>query len=309
MPALVLGSRGSRLALWQTNMVRDAVVAAHPDVGVSIEVIHTRGDKILDVPLAKVGGKGLFVKEIEDALLDGRCDAAVHSLKDVPAELPGGLILGAACERELPWDAFVSERHGAVTDLPEGARVGTSSLRRVCQLLAMRPDLEVVPLRGNVETRLRKLSEGLDAVVLAAAGLRRLGLGDRITALLTPPEFVPAVGQGIVVVECREGDAATRGLLASLDHGPTRVAMAAERAFLAAVGGSCQVPLGAIATVDGDRVDVTGMIGRPDGGTILKDREAAASASAAEAGRRIAERLLGAGGREILEQLTTAGGQ
>lgn len=307
MSKVVLGSRGSRLALWQTGMVRDAIVAAHPEVETSIEVIHTKGDRILDVPLARVGGKGLFVKEIEDALLDGRCDLAVHSLKDVPAELPPGLTLAAACERDLPWDAFVSERFGSLQDLPEGARVGTSSLRRVSQLLATRPDLAVVPLRGNVETRLRRLSEGLDAVVLAAAGLRRLGLGDRITELLTPPDFIPAVGQGIVVVECRETDLATRALLSSIDHGPTRVAMAAERAFLGAMGGGCQVPLGAIAVVDGDEVSMTGMVGRPDGTAVLKASRRGPAADAADAGRAVAASLLEQGGREILESLVAGG--
>jgi hydroxymethylbilane synthase len=304
MSRIVLGSRGSRLALAQTHMVRDLLAAAEPGLDTAIEIIHTKGDRILDVPLAKVGGKGLFVKEIEDALLDGRADVAVHSLKDVPAELPAGLVLGAALAREVPYDALVSERYGSLEDLPEGARVGTSSLRRLAQLKALRPDLDVVSLRGNVDTRLRKLSEGFDAILLAAAGLRRLGLGHRATALLTPPDFVPAVGQGVVVVECREADRATRQALDRLEHRDTRVAVRAEREFLATMGGGCQVPLGAHATVDGDDVRVIGMVGRPDGSEILR-AEAEGTAEGAEAcGRAVAEDLLGRGGREILDALT-----
>ena len=300
---LTLGTRGSRLALAQTDMVRRLLEAAEPGLETAVEVIHTKGDKILDVPLAQVGGKGLFVKEIEDALLDGRADVAVHSLKDVPAELPAGLVLGAALARELPYDAFVSERFATLPDLPEGARVGTSSLRRVAQLLASRPDLEVVPLRGNVDTRLRKLAEGLDAVILAAAGLRRLGLADRVTGLLTPPDFVPAVGQGVVVVECREDDGSTRARVERLEHGPTRVAMRAERAFLSRLGGGCQVPLGALAEVDGDHVTVTGMVGRPDGSTVLRDRAEGGAEEAEALGLALADRLLEAGGRAILDEL------
>jgi hydroxymethylbilane synthase len=284
-------------------MVRDLLAAAEPGIETAIEIIHTKGDRILDVPLAKVGGKGLFVKEIEDALLDSRCDVAVHSLKDVPAELPAGLVLGAALPREVPYDALVSERYGSLEDLPEGARVGTSSLRRLAQLKALRPDLDVVSLRGNVDTRLRKLSEGFDAILLAAAGLRRLGLGHRATALLTPPDFVPAVGQGVVVVECREADRGTRQALDRLEHRDTRVAVRAERAFLATMGGGCQVPLGAYATVDGDDVRVIGMVGRPDGSEILR-ADAEGTAEGAEAcGRAVAQELLGRGGREILESL------
>ena len=303
MSKVVLGSRGSKLALAQTHMVRGLMVAAAPGLETSLEIIHTKGDKILDVPLAQVGGKGLFVKEIEDALLDGRCDVAVHSLKDVPAELPPGLMIAAVLEREVPYDAFVSERFGSVEDLPEGARIGTSSLRRVSQLLAMRPDLDVVSLRGNVDTRLRKLSDGLDAILLAAAGLRRLGLGDRVGGLLTPPEFIPAVGQGVVVVECRESDAAIRAILEKLEHGPSRIAVRAERAFLATMGGGCQVPLGAYAHVDGDAVHLVGMVGRPDGTSIIRAWRDGTSDGAEDCGRLLAETLLGEGGREILDEL------
>jgi hydroxymethylbilane synthase len=253
-----------------------------------------------------VGGKGLFVKEIEDALLDGRCDVAVHSLKDVPAELPPGLILGACLARDVPFDALVSERFPTVDALPEGAKVGTSSLRRASQLAALRPDLSIVSLRGNVETRLRKLgTQGLDAIVLAAAGLRRLGLGDRIASLLEPPAFVPAVGQGIVVIECREDDRDVRHFMMAQEHGPTRIAMRAERAFLATMGGGCQVPLGAFAQVEGDTLSMIGMVGRPDGSQILKQSRRGPIWSPEAMGRELAQALLDEGGREILDALLT----
>ncbi len=304
MKKVILGSRGSRLALRQTETVREGLVSAFPGLQTDIVIIHTQGDKILDVPLAKVGGKGLFVKEIEDALLDGRCDIAVHSLKDVPAELPQGLMLAACLVREVPFDALVSERVGSLAELPQGAQVGTSSLRRSCQLGALRPDLRMPSLRGNVETRLRKLaSEGLDAIVLAAAGLRRLGMGHRITALLEPPEFVPAVGQGIVVVECRESDREIRHFLSALEDGPTRIAMRAERAFLATMGGGCQVPLGAYAFLEGEALKMIGMVGRPDGSLILKKEREGTVHSPEVLGRSLAESLLEAGGRRILDDL------
>lgn len=304
MKKVVLGSRGSRLALRQTEMVREGLVSALPGLQTDLVIIHTQGDKILDVPLAKVGGKGLFVKEIEDALLDGRCDVAVHSLKDVPNELPRGLMLGACLAREVPFDALVSERFATVADLPEGARVGTSSLRRACQLAALRPDLRISSLRGNVETRLRKLgTEGLDAIVLAAAGLRRLGLGDRIASLLEPPAFVPAVGQGIVVVECREADREARHFLMAQEDAPTRIAMRAERAFLATMGGGCQVPLGAFAHLEGPVVKMIGMVGRPDGTMILKESREGTVHAPEALGTGLANALLDAGGREILAAL------
>ncbi len=303
MSQMVIGTRGSKLALWQANLVADALRAAHPGVEVRIEVIRTTGDHIQDVLLARVGGKGLFVKEIEEALRDGRADVAVHSLKDVPDTVPEGLVLAAYLPREVPFDAFVSDGFERLWDLPEGARVGTSSLRRAAQIRAARPDLEVVPLRGNVDTRLRRLREGLDAVILAGAGLRRLGLGDRIRELLTPPEFIPAVGQGVVVVECRERDADTRRRLASLDHADTRVQVRAERAFLKTIGGGCQVPLGAYARLNGDRVAVVGMIARPDGSVVLRDEVSFARDEAEKAGETLARDLLTRGGREILRDI------
>lgn len=303
MSTLVIGTRGSKLALWQANLVADTLRATHPGIEVRIEVIRTTGDHIQDVPLARVGGKGLFVKEIEEALRDGRADIAVHSLKDVPDTVPEGLVLAAFLPREVPYDAFVSERHDRLWDLPDGARVGTSSLRRAAQVRAARPDLEVVPLRGNVDTRLRRLREGLDAVILAGAGLRRLGLQDRIRELLAPPEFIPAVGQGVVVVECRERDAETRRRLQPLDHAETRVQVRAERAFLKTIGGGCQVPLGAHARLEGDRVVVIGMVARPDGSVVLRDEVSAGASEAERAGEDLAQSLLDRGGRDILRDL------
>jgi len=300
---LVIGTRGSRLAMWQAEHVSAALKAHHPDLEVALQVIRTTGDHIQDVPLARIGGKGLFIKEIEEALLDRRCDLAVHSLKDVPDTVPDGLILAAYLEREMPYDAFVSDRFERLADLPDGARVGTSSLRRAAQLRHLRPDLEVVALRGNLDTRLRRLREGLDAVILAAAGLRRLGLSERIREVLTPPEFVPAVGQGVVVVECRADDPEVLPRLQVLDHERTRWMVRAERAFLAAVGGGCQVPLGAHAQVQDRRITVIGMIARADGGEVLRDRVEAAVAEAEDAGARLAARLLAAGGARILREL------
>ncbi len=304
MRRLVIGTRGSRLAITQTEMVAAGLKAAVPGLEIGIEIIHTKGDKILDVPLALVGGKGLFVKEIEEALLDGRCDLAVHSLKDVPAELPEGLVLGASLAREVAYDAFVSRSWNCPRNLPQGARVGTSSLRRQALLKAMRPDVVVVSLRGNVETRLRKLDEGLDAIVLAAAGLRRLGLSNRIAAFLTPPEFVPAAGQGIVVVENRESDTEVGDLLRrALEHAPTRIVMRAERAFLAAMGGGCQVPLGAFARIEGEAIPMIGVLARPDGTDMRRVSVEGTLDAPEDAGRRVAEALLADGGRAILEEL------
>ncbi|HHW95746.1 MAG: hydroxymethylbilane synthase [Myxococcota bacterium] len=305
MKKVILASRGSRLALAQTEMVRDGLMAANEGLQTDLIIIQTKGDKILDVPLAKVGGKGLFVKEIEEALLDKRADIAVHSLKDVPAELPQGLMLGACLVRETPFDALVSEKYASLRDLPDGAKVGTSSLRRACQLKAIRPDLEILSLRGNVETRLRKLnSEGFDAIVLAAAGLNRLGLEDRITELLVAPDFVPAVGQGIVVVECREDDQEIKDLLLNLEHASTRLAMRAERAFLATMGGGCQVPLGAYAEIKNSKIHMVGMVGHPDGSQIHKEKMVGSLTAPETLGIALANALLDCGGAEILRELT-----
>lgn len=303
MKELVIGSRGSKLALWQAQAVARSIESANPDVSVRIEKIRTKGDHISDVPLAKIGGKGLFVKEIEEALVEGRVDIAVHSLKDVPDLVPEGLTLAAFLKRDSPFDALVSERFATLAGLPSGARVGTSSLRRKCQLLAKRPDLEILPLRGNVDTRLRKLSEGLDAIVLASAGLTRLGLTDRITEILRPPDFIPAVGQGVVAVECREEDGWVRKILEALDDRGTRLQVIAERAFLKEIGGGCQVPLGANAQLLEGQIRIIGFIGTPDGKRVIRDEIIAEEKIAEEVGRELAQRLLRAGGKDILRWL------
>lgn len=266
MITLRLATRKSKLALAQARAYAKTLVAAHE--GLSIEELHvvTTGDKIQDRPLQEAGGKGLFIKEIEEALLDGQADFAVHSIKDVPAELAPQLGIAAIPPREDPRDVLVSRDGGKIADLPEGARVGTSSLRRKTMLLAVRGDLQVGPLRGNVDTRLRKLDEGqVDAIVLAHAGLIRLGMEGRATDVLAPETMLPAVGQGALGIECRDGDERVARLLAATDHGPTRIAVTAERAFMAAVGGSCQLPVAAYCVHEGDELFVRGMVAAPDG--------------------------------------------
>jgi hydroxymethylbilane synthase len=265
---LRLGTRGSPLALTQARMVRAALAQAHgmePE-RIAIETIRTSGDRIQDRPLADAGGKGLFTKEIEEALIAGTIDLAVHSSKDMPTVLPSGLVLTAFLEREDPRDAFISRKASSIADLPRGATVGTASLRRQAMMKRLRPDLAVVPLRGNVETRLRKLEEGVaDATLLALAGLKRLGLTEHATAVLGVDEFLPAVGQGAIGIETREGDARTRDLLAKIDHADTSRALACERAFLAVLDGSCRTPIGGHATISGGRLRFRGMIVKPDG--------------------------------------------
>jgi hydroxymethylbilane synthase len=289
---LVIASRGSQLALWQARWVAAQLTAAgHP---CRIEIVKTTGDKITDVPLAKVGTKGLFTKEIEEALLDGRADLAVHSLKDLPTELPEGLVLAAVPEREDPRDAVVGRK---LADLPRGAKVGTSSLRRAAQLRQLRPDLQVESVRGNLDTRLRKLDEGqYDAILLAAAGLKRLGWGDRIAEILPPEQMCPAVGQGALAIETRAGFEK----VAMLDHADTHTAVVAERGVLAALGGGCQVPIGAYATVAQGRVRVLAIVAAPDGTQIIRAEGEGEAADAAEIGARLAADLLQRGAREIL---------
>jgi hydroxymethylbilane synthase len=290
---LVIASRGSQLALWQARWVAAQLSAAGHQC--RIEVIKTTGDKITDVPLAKVGTKGLFTKEIEEALLDGRAHLAVHSLKDLPTELPEGLVLAAVPEREDPRDAVVGKK---LADLPPGAKVGTSSLRRAAQLRHLRPGLQVESVRGNLDTRLRKLDEGqYDAILLAAAGLKRLGWGDRIAELLSPDEMCPAVGQGALAIETRAGfDGA-----AVLDHPDTHTAILAERAVLRALGGGCQVPIGAYATVSRGRVRVLAIVAAPDGAQVIRAESEGATSEASEIGARLAADLLARGARQILE--------
>jgi hydroxymethylbilane synthase len=316
---LVIATRGSQLALWQAEHTKARLAAVAPELVVDFNVITTSGDKILDVPLAKVGGKGLFVKEIEQALLDGAADLAVHSMKDVPAELAPGLALAAVSSREVPWDALcvrdgvtpasgeaassTTGAPGALDGLPRGARVGTSSMRRQCQLLARRPDLQIAMLRGNVPTRIRKLDEGaFDAIVLAAAGLTRLGLAGRITQALPLEVSIPAVAQGVLGFETRAGDAAVIELVRRAIHDPAEARrVAAERAFLLKMGGSCQTPLAAHARdVAGGTLGIVGMCGMPDGSRILRAEAAGAPEEAEALGMRLAEELLAQGAAEIL---------
>jgi len=293
---LVIASRGSQLALWQARWIEGRLTAlGHP---CRIEIIKTTGDKITDVPLAKVGGKGLFTKEIEEALLDGRAQLAVHSLKDLPTELPPGLILAAVPEREDPRDAIVGKR---LEQLPRGARVGTSSLRRAAQLRKLRPDLEIESVRGNLDTRLRKLDEGrYDAILLAAAGLKRLGWGGRIAEILPADLMCPAVGQGALAIEtCASGPGFDA--VRALDDGPAHAAVTAERGLLAALGGGCQVPIGAHATVSAARVQLLGVVASPDGANLIRSQSEGASENAEAIGRHLGEELLAMGARKILE--------
>jgi hydroxymethylbilane synthase len=296
-----IATRGSMLALWQANWVKAELERREPGLAVELIVLKTRGDKILDRALAEVGGKGLFVKEIEDALLDGRAEIAVHSMKDLPAELAPGLEVVAIPEREDPRDALVV-RPGldarTLAALPQGARVGTSSLRRLCQLRALRPDLLIEPMRGNVDTRLGRVERGdFDAIVLACAGLRRLGHAGRISAALSVEESLPAVGQGALAIECRADDAATRARLRPLDHPSTACAVLAERAALARLQGGCQTPLGAYAVIEGDAIAIRAFVGATDGSRLLRAERRGADPSV---GIAVADELLAAGAATLL---------
>ena len=300
MARLNIGSRGSQLALWQANHVA-ALLSEHGHT-VEIEVIKTTGDKITEVALAKVGTKGMFTKEIEEALAAKRVDLAVHSLKDVPTELAPEFELAAIMKREDPRDAFISVKHAALEDLPRGAKVGTSSLRRQCQLKALRPDLEIFPLRGNVDTRLRKLESGeYDAIILAAAGVQRLGLEKHVRSRISADVMCPAVGQGALAIEIRRDDAPTRTLLAFLNDADTRAAIECERALLGSLGGGCQVPIGAYAEKRAGRLYLRAMVGRPDGSEIL--REQADAVDGEKLGREVAQALLRRGGDKILTEV------
>jgi hydroxymethylbilane synthase len=292
------------LALWQANWIKTTLEGLHSDLTVELVKIVTKGDKILDVPLAQVGGKGLFVKEIEDALLDGRADIAVHSMKDVPTELPESLYLSVITERADPRDAWFTNDGSTLENIKKGAKIGTSSLRRKVQLKAKRPDLEFFDLRGNVDTRLRKLAEGeYDAIVLAAAGVKRLKLDDKVTEYIDDKTLLPAVGQGAVGIESRIGDEATEALIAPLRHRPSTIAVTAERAFLARLEGGCQVPIASYAEIDGDKVHLRGLVGSLDGKTIIEGNVSGTSADAASMGVTLAEELLGKGAKEILDEV------
>ena len=299
-----IATRKSLLALWQANHVKDRLEQLHPDVTVELVPMTTQGDVLLDTPLSKIGGKGLFIKELEQAMLDGRADIAVHSMKDVPVEFPEGLGLTVICEREDPRDAFVSNQYQSLDQLPAGAVVGTASLRRECQIRARRPDLVVKTLRGNVQTRLRKLDEGeYDAIILAAAGLKRLELEDRIACLLSPDESLPANGQGAVGIECRLDDPELLALLAPLDHHPTRLRVVAERAMNQGLQGGCQVPIGSYAELEGDKLWLRGLVGRPDGSQIICDEITGLASQGEALGAELAKRLLARGADKILDEV------
>ncbi|BFR48328.1 hydroxymethylbilane synthase [Nitratidesulfovibrio sp. HK-II] len=313
MKKLVIATRGSKLALWQAEHIKSCIEGKHPGVSVELLVLKTRGDIILDVPLAKVGGKGLFVKEIEEALLDGRADLAVHSMKDVPMELPEGLVLGIIPEREEPSDTFLSVHHASLAALPHGATVGTSSLRRQSQLLALRPDLNVVSLRGNVDTRLRKLSEGqFDAIIMATAGMKRLGLSAPKSEVLGPPAFLPAVGQGALGIEFRADRTDLHDLLAFLEHTPTRIRVEAERGFLAGLQGGCQVPIAGHAVMTGnDTFTLEGLVADLTGARVIRrtmnGKSAPDGAQARTVGLDLAAQLVADGAGDILAEVYGSG--
>jgi len=304
LKTLRIGTRKSPLALWQANHIKTELEKRHPDLQCELVRLSTEGDRILDTPLAKVGGKGLFIKELEQALMDGRADIAVHSMKDVTVDLPDGLHIPVICKRELPWDAFVSNQYDAFSDLPEGARLGTSSLRRQMQLAHVRPDLDIVSLRGNVNTRLARLDNGdFDAIILAAAGLIRLEMSDRIAETLGPDVSLPAVGQGAVGVECREDDDETLELLMPLNDAPTHARVIAERAMNAALEGGCQVPIAGFAEIHDETLHLRGIVGSPDGKRMLKAEITGPATDARELGAELAQQLLDQGAGEILNSV------
>ena len=301
---LRLATRQSPLALWQAHHVAERLRQAHAGLQVELVPMLTQGDKILDSPLAKIGGKGLFVKELEQGLLEKRADLAVHSMKDVPAQFPPGLSLAVVLESADPRDALVAPHYAQLDALPENARIGTSSLRRQCQLSARYPRWRIAPLRGNLGSRLAKLDAGeFDAIILAVAGLQRLNLAARIAVALEPECSLPAIGQGVIGVECRSDDVRTQELLAVLDHAPTRVRITAERAFNARLQGGCQAPIAGHAVLQGDLVWMRGLVGTPDGRTVIFGEQRAALADAAALGHTLAEQLLERGADEILRAL------
>jgi len=299
-----IATRRSPLALWQAEYVKAALEQAHPGIQVELIKMVTQGDKILDTPLAKVGGKGLFVKELETGMLQDKADIAVHSMKDVPVEFPDGLHLSTICPREDPRDAFVSDHYSSFKSLPEGARVGTSSLRRQCQLSKHRPDLQILDLRGNVNTRLKKLNDNqYDAIILAAAGLLRLGFEQKIREFMTPEISLPAIGQGAIGIECRIDDQRINKLLAPLNDKTTHIRVIAERAMNARLEGGCQVPIAGYAELEGDKLWLRGLVGRPDGSHIIYSEIKGKAAQAEVLGTALADDLLAQGARAILDEL------
>lgn len=309
---IVIGTRGSKLALWQANWVREKLNSMYPNLLIEIEKIKTTGDKILDAPLAKIGGKGLFVKEIEEALISKRIDLAVHSMKDVPTEIPEGLNIHAICEREDPRDVFISKDGKLLNELPDGSIIGTSSLRRTIQLRALKRDLIIKPLRGNVDTRVRKLKEGeFDAIILAMAGVKRMGYGNIVTEIFSDEIMIPAIGQGAIGIETRVDDDFVNDLIKPLNHGHTVICIFAERAFLSLMGGGCQVPLACHAKFEKDSLKVVGMIGDPEGDIDLikgaRQYKFSSKSSilkeAMKVGEDLAADLLQRGGKEILSRI------
>ena len=304
MPSIRIATRQSKLALWQAEHVSALLRAAHPSLDIELVKITTQGDRIVDRPLAAIGGKGLFIKELEVALAENRADIAVHSMKDVPAELPDGMVLASMLPRADARDAFVSVKFASLANLPKGARVGTSSLRRQSQLQALRSDLQIVPLRGNVDTRLRKLDEGeFDAIILASAGLIRLGLGERIAEMISIEHSLPAVGQGIIGIECRAGDQRVLDLVRVLDNAEAQTAIAAERAFSHRLEGSCQSPIAGYAEIRGGNVAVQGLIASVDGKQVFRDSMIGPRKDAKALGLALAERMLFAGADRLLRDL------
>ena len=304
MSKVTIGSRGSPLALWQANWVKDLLLGQHSDLAVYIKIIKTSGDRIQDVPLAKIGGKGLFVKEIEEGLLKREVDFAVHSMKDMPIIFPVNLCIACVTKRENPFDALISRNDIKLDDLPKGAKIGTGSLRRMSQLLYYRPDLNLVPLRGNLETRLKKLeTEGLDAIILAAAGLIRLGWNDYITEIIPPEILLPAMGQGAVGIETRKNDVDNQILLADMDDEQTHYALDAERALVSQLEGGCNVPIGSFATLNGDQITLRGLVASLDGKTMYKKELTDLKTNAVALGRRMGDELIEMGADRIMQEI------
>ncbi len=302
---IIIGSRGSELALWQAQHIAEMLNDAYPELMVAIEIIHTTGDKILDTSLSIIGGKGVFTKEIETALLDGQIDLAVHSLKDLPTALPEGLVIGAIPERANVQDAFLSnDKNAQLLHLPDGATIATGSLRRKAQLLAKRPDFQIVDIRGNVPTRIRKLLESdWDGMILASAGLERLGLTEHVVHTISLEWLLPAVGQGALAIECRADDAEMLERLAALDHPPTLAAVSAERALLAALGGGCQVPIGAHGIVTDNEIELSACIAALNGASVVRAVHTGHVNAVEQIGRELARTLLDMGGRELLGEM------
>jgi len=301
--SLKIGTRGSKLALWQANWVKSEINKKDPSILVELEIIKTKGDKILDVPLAKVGGKGLFVKEIEDALLNGKIDFAVHSMKDMPAEIPDGLCIGAVPGRENPRDVLISDKGGKLSSFGRGDRIGTSSLRRSAQLLYNRPEIEIVPLRGNLDTRLRKLeTENMDGIILAAAGVKRLNLESRITEYLDMDIMLPAVGQGALCIETRINDKVTASLISVLEDADSRIVVMGERAFSNRLEGGCQVPIAAYGTINDHCFSLCGLVADVNGKELIRESLDGPEESSEDIGIELAERLLSKGAKRILDR-------